>query len=530
MKPTVTGQLSDPKAQESALPPLRLGSADDFAQVELMFENAGFDEPTILRILKIEEMADLSGVKPNQIDLAAMATGLLAPLIRLFLFSEPVKCREVERLIDPTALGSLLKLDILRVGRFGLNHRDSEEVYYSPVFLYPIAGLLIASDRHSNPDGSEFVPPPDIVFPAINGGTLLFLKVISKSPANNILDLCSGTGVAALLLGKHVQRALTSDITDRATHFANFNRLLNRCYNVEVVQGDLYDAVKGETFDRIVAHPPYVPSLSQNTIYRDGGETGEILVKRIIEGLPTFLRPGGTYYSLSVGLDTREGSFEERARQWLGPSQDEFDVVFAFADERSPRRFATERALLSGSADASEIARWDQIFGTAGAHSLVYGAMVIHRRGKGSGAGGLPPLTIRPRLSTEVDGSDFEKALRFHRWRRRPGAVQELAAAKPRLAQELKVKVTHEVSDGALVPGEYVLEVRKPFPAATKVDPWIVPLIAELDGKKQSAELYRVALDSLMIPAWFKLSDFLELLATLIERGYLEVDDSLYAE
>lgn len=529
MKPTVTGQLSAPKAQESFLPPLRLGGADDFARVELLLKSACFDEPTVLRTLRIEEMADLSGVKPNETDFA-IASELLALLIRLFLFSEPVQRPDVERLIEPTTLGSFQHLDILRLERFNLNHRDGEEAYYSPVFLYPIAGLLIASDRHNNPDGSEFVAPPDIVFPAINGGTLLFLKVISKSPADNILDLCSGTGVAALLLSQHVQRALTSDITDRATHFAKFNRLLNRCYNVEVVQGDLYDAVEGETFDRIVAHPPYVPSLSQNTIYRDGGETGEILVKRIIEGLPRFLRPGGTYYSLSVGLDTREGSFEERARQWLGPSQDEFDVVFAFADERSPARFARERAVLSGSTDASEVARWDQIFGTAGAHSLVYGAMVIHRRAKDNGAGGLHPLTIRPRLSTEVDGSDFETALRFHRWRRRPDAVEELADAKPRLAQTLKVKVTHLVKDGALVPGEYVLEARKPFPAATKVDPWIVPLIAELDGKKRSAELYSVALDRLMIPDWFKLSDFLELLATLIERGYLEVDNSLFAE
>jgi SAM-dependent methyltransferase len=522
----VTDRTSDPTSQEISSRPLRLGSADDFAGVELLLKSAGFDEPTILRTLKLEEMADLSSIKPDENDLASSATGLLALLIRLFLFSECVRRTEVERLIGSATLGSFQQLDILRAGTFDLNHRDSAQVYYSPVFLYPIAGLLIASDRHNNPDGSEFLPPPDIVFPAINGGTLLFLKIISKSPAENILDLCSGTGVAALLLSQHVQQASTSDITARATHFAKFNRLLNRCYNVEVVQGDLYDAVEGQTFDRIVAHPPYVPSLSQKTIYRDGGETGEILVRRIIEGLPRFLRPGGTYYSLSVGLDTEEGNFEERARQWLGSCQDEFDVIFAFGDERSPRQFARERAVLSGSADASEIVRWDEIFGNVGAHSLVYGAMVIHRREKDSGAAGLPPLTIRPRLSTEVDGADFERALQFHQWRRRPDAVQELAGAKPRLAQQLKVKVTHVVSDGALVPSEYVLESPKPFPVATKVDTWIVRLIAELDGEKLSSELYQAARDRSMLPDWFMLSDFLDLLATLIERGYVEVHGS----
>ena len=523
----MTAQSADRNIQETSSLPLRLGSADDFARVESLLKNACFDEPTILRTLKLDEMADLSGVEPNDQDLASYTTELLSLLIRLFLFSESVQQREVERLIDSPTLASFRQLDILRLGTFDLNQRSAEQLYYSPVFLYPIVGLLIASDRHNNPDNSVFTPPPDIVFPAINGGTLLFLKVISKSPAENILDLCAGTGVAALLLSKHVRRAVTSDITARATHFAKFNRMLNRCHNVEVSEGDLYDGVEGQTFDRIVAHPPYVPSLSHDTIYRDGGETGETLVRRIIEGLPRFLRPGGTYYSLSIGLDTKEGKFEERARQWLGAAQDEFDVIFAFADERSPRRFATERAVLTGSADASEIARWDEIFGSAGAHRLVYGAMVIHRRQNGAP---LRLLTIRPRLSKEVDGSDFERALRFHRWRRRPNAVQELAGAKPRLAPQLTVKVTYSVKDGTLVPGEHVLESQRPFPLATKVDPWIVPLMAELDGTRTPAELYTAARDSSMLPEWFALSDFLDLVATLIERGYVEVDDSIFAD
>lgn len=521
---------TDPNTEATQRMPLRLGGAEDFALVGSLLKDAHFDEATILRLLKIEEMADLSSVRPDQIDLDGSATATLSLLIRLFLFSECVERREVEGLIDSTTLGSLRQLDVLRTGVFELTGGVSSEAYYSPVFLYPVADLLIASDRHNNPDGSPFTQPPDIVFPAINGGTLLFLKVISKSPARNVLDLCSGTGVAALMLSNHVERVLTSDLTARATHFARFNRLLNRRYNVEVVQGDLYDAVEGQTFDRIVAHPPYVPSLSHDTIYRDGGETGETLVRRIIEGLPRFLRPGGTYYSISVGLDTREGKFEERARQWLGPARDEFDVIFAFVDEKSPEQFATERAVLTGSVDPLEIARWGEIFSSVGARSLVYGATVIHRRQNGAVVGGLAPLTTRRRLGKQVDGSDFERALRLHRWRIKPAAMQELADARPRLAPRLKLKVTHVVKDGALVPAEYLLESEKPFPVATRIDPWIAPLIAELDGEKPLSELYRAAAESSMLPGGFALSDLLELVATLIERGYIEVNDSVIAD
>ena len=149
---------------------------------------------------------------------------------------------------------------------------------------------------------APFVPPADVVFPAIFRGTLRFLRVISKSPGEEALDLCSGTGIGSLVLSRHVRRVVASDLTARATHFARFNRLLNGCENVEVVQGDLYEPVEERTFDRIVAHPPYVPALSETHVFRDAGETGESVLERIVAGLPRHLRLGGTFYGLSAGL------------------------------------------------------------------------------------------------------------------------------------------------------------------------------------------------------------------------------------
>jgi hypothetical protein len=169
--------------------PLRLGNPEDFARMESLLKTASFDEPTICRALKIEDMSDIGSVKPEETDLITAGSGLLALLIRIFLFLQSPRREEVERLIDPAALRSLLALDVLRLARFNFQG-TADEVYYSPVLLYPVAGLLIASDRHNNPDGSPFVPPPDIVFPAIYFGTLRFLRVISKSPVINALDLC----------------------------------------------------------------------------------------------------------------------------------------------------------------------------------------------------------------------------------------------------------------------------------------------------------------------------------------------------
>ncbi|MEN3332471.1 MAG: hypothetical protein V7641_1836 [Blastocatellia bacterium] len=58
--------------------PLRAGRAEDFARVESLLKSSGFDEASLCRLLDIREMADLSSVKPDEVDLAAAGRPLLA--------------------------------------------------------------------------------------------------------------------------------------------------------------------------------------------------------------------------------------------------------------------------------------------------------------------------------------------------------------------------------------------------------------------------------------------------------------------
>src|SRR5262249_8067288 len=501
--------------------PLRLGREEDFARTRSLLNNAQFDEETICRIFKIRDMAKLSSLERAKLDLSSADSDLLALLIKLFILVDSIPYDEVKRHIDAETIDALFALDILRKGNFA----DEETVCYSTVFLYPVAGMLIASDRHNNPDGSPFVPPEDIVFPAINNGTLLFLKVISKTPTEDVLDIGSGSGIAALVLSKNAKRAVASDIPERSTHFASFNRLLNSCLNVETVKGDLYEPVEGRMFDRITAHPPYVPAIHKTVIYRDGGETGETLVKRIIEGLPLYLKPGGTFYCLCMGLDTEYGGFENRVRQWLGEAEDGFDVIFALGEERSTKRFARELVGLQRN-DYSDIVEWDRIFAEIGAKKLVYGALVVHRHSEDERKVGVKPLTMRPKLISSIDGSYFDWAIKRHHRMERTDALKELAQMKPRLSPSLSVKITHIVHEGSLVPWEHLLEGERPFPYITRVDPWVVSVVAEFNGRRSVEGLYNAARDASAFPEGFGLDDFLRMTSMMIERGYLEIDDS----
>lgn len=494
--------------------PVRVGTDDEFARVALSLQEANFDEETVLRTLRIKSMSDVGSVRQSDLDFDTAAK--LRLFIELFLLQKLVPLEQVKSSIEADTLEAFFSLGLLGAGEFGADQ------IYSRVLLYPLQGLLVASDRHSNPDGTSFDPPPDIVFPAIYGGTLRFLNLVPRGPFECALDVCAGSGIGAFVLSRYSKYAVCTDITKRATIFAQFNLKLNGLDNVEAISGDCYGGVKGRTFDCIVAHPPYVPSLSIETIWRDGGRTGESLVKRLIDGLPEHLNPGGTFCLVSLALDTREGSFEERARRWLRDSAAEFDIIFATSNERSPETVLKELAERDESLGSDGVRRIGEAFTEAGVTKVPYGALVMQRH---TGGAEHQPWTWRTTLSDVTDGSDFELAFSLRRQLAHPDFLQKLSEVPVHLAPRLQVIITHVVHEGALTSAEHILETDKPFAVRGTVDRWMVPLLARCDGELSSREIYEQAKMNGELPDGFALSDFMSLLARLIERGFLSLPE-----
>lgn len=509
--------------------PLRTDDPAICAVVRSWLVASRYDEATICRALEIEDLSELRSTTPAVADRNTGET-LLPLLIRLFLYSASLPRAVVEAAITPEIVKALMALDLVRSGNFAVGQERGEWLY-APVMLYPVAGFLIASDRHDSPDGAPFVPPPDIVFPAIFAGTLQFLRLLPSGPMDAALDLCSGTGIAAMALGRVAGRAVAADITARATHFACFNRLLNGCQNVEVVQGDLYGPVAGRTFDWIVAHPPYVPALTDTMIYRDGGETGESIVRRCVEGLPRYLRPGGMFLTLCAGWDTVTGAFEARARSWLGEARDEFDVLFGVGNEKSPRDFVKEWAEQRDDVARTHIRRWDTLFDQIGARSQVYGALVMRRRASDIDATARPARTARYDLSTSTDAASFAWMFRWQDWttgKRATGVLpRAIAGLRLCLPPTVRVIVTHTVADGTLAPSRFVIESSQPFLATTRVDPWMATLLNRFDGERLARAVYDDEHAAGRLPASFGPDNFADLIERFIERGYLEIVGSL---
>ncbi len=488
--------------------PVHLGTAEEFARLAAFLKRHGFDEETVCRALGIEGLYAVGMAR--QVDLSGNSPQLQL-LLRLFLYQAMIPRSEVESVLGPELFGTFFSLGLLGTGEFG------EDQIYAQVLLYPVAGFLMASDRHSNPDASKFEAPDDVVFPAIYEGTFRFLHVLPESPAEDALDLCSGSGIGAFVLSRSCKRVVSADITRRASHFAQFNRALNGCPGVEVLSGDLYEAIPGCRFDRIVAHPPYVPATRISRVWRDGGATGEVLVRRIVEGMPAHLRPGGLFCMVSIGLDTEEGSFEERARSWLGDQSSEFDIIFAWKSEKTPQetlRGLAERDSLS----IAELHMLREEFENARIVSMPYGALFMRRHPTGWNQ---EPWTERRKLSEETNGSDFERAFALHDKMEQSGFRETLSKTRLRLAPRLQVKVTHVVHEGQLFPADYLFETDRPFAAAARLDQWMVPLVTGFDGQRTGREIFEDAKTKNELPDGFEFEHFKDLLMKMFDRGFL---------
>ena len=491
--------------------PLRLGTSEEFGHVRGFFRSAAFGDAALCRRLGIEDMSDLDRVqweKRERENLSAPLRWCLRVFARGLLVSE----EESRALCGDEVFAAFVSLGLLRRAKL------DPSAMLCPVWVYPVDGLVVASDRRDDPENTSFTPPEDIVFPAIYGGTLRFLELLPEARGGDALDLCGGSGIGALRLSRTARSAATTDLTQRAAIFAEFNARLNGV-RMDSFCGDLYAPVPGRQFDLITAHPPFVPATGENMAYRDGGRTGEEVTRRVIEGLPAHLRPGGACVILCVARDTTEQTFEQRVRDWLGSNKDEFDIVFGL------------EKVLTVEEVVESMRKRGQHIGDDGARQLlerlrsldtrqfVYGALFINRC-----PASVSQQPLRLHLTVAGRAADFESVLAWRRHCRQSGFEQWLAEARPRLAPQLELTARHLVRDGELAPAEFIFSISGGFDARLRPDAWVVPLLARLNGSRSVAEVFQQAAAADELPKGFTLEAFAGLVRSMVERGFFQVE------
>lgn len=166
--------------------------------------------------------------------------------------------------------------------------------------------------------GREFLVDQRVLIPRPDTETLVDV-VLRRAPPGGAaaVDLCTGSGCVGVTLSLE-RPAWTMTLTDvdaGALEVARTNATALGAASIEIVAGDLLDAVAGRRFDVITANPPYIPANQiaglapdirdhEPKLALDGGEEGLFLIQKLVAQAPAFLEAAGL---LAMELESSQG-------------------------------------------------------------------------------------------------------------------------------------------------------------------------------------------------------------------------------
>jgi len=487
-----------------------LGRTGRFAELLRLLQSVDYTDEFIRTRFKLPRPEDfeLDRKKRAPLPEPESAADILAAV---FLAGESAELEAATRMLGREGIGLLEDMGLL------IAELDRGRCH-ARVALYPVEDRYLASDRWSHPDGLPWSGPEDTVYPAFIPNTRLFLRHLPERPAGDFLDLCAGTGAAALLAAKRgATHAWSVDIADRSTRFAEFNRRLNGLANVDPVTGDLYQNLKGRCFDVIAAHPPYVPALQSKWTFFSGGRDGEDITRRTVEGLPDHLNDGGIFLALTMGGDRAQQPFECRIREWLGEREGEFDIALIVRKELDPQEFAL-RANRETIRTREESEAWSQLFASLRITSLVYGFVCVQRR-----SGARTTFTVRRQAAPYASRSPWEWLLAWETAAAGDRLTQLILDSPLHASRETEFEVVHRLGNGTWDPSSYKLRTERPFSMQCSAQPWMAHLLSLCDGRATGREVLMALIRNEVLPGTTPEDEFARAAATLASGGFLEV-------
>lgn len=498
------------KGKKSPRIPLKFGTADRFVAVRRLLEDSGYTPAHICERLGLNSVFELETLREGPLGVDDLRNG--ADLLTwLFLGAERVERARASRLLSDSGLATLAELGLIEAA-------PEAAQLQATVLLYPVDSLYLASDLPiDRADGSP-TSFPDAVYPPLTASAGWFLSMLPNTPCRNFLELCSGTGVAALLASRAAEKTCAVDITERSTVFARFNARLNEIPNFRALRGDLYDPVEGETFDRIVAHPPYMPAGTNARIFRDGGPDGEAVTRGVFAGLAEHLSPGGRLYVTAILSDRRGQPVEMRVREMLGATGAECDVAVVTIKGLHPMvHYGAE--LWKGTATAQEVEPQLAYLRPLGIERMLLCTVVVQRPESPRS-----PFTARRVAGQGSNRESLEWLLRWEVAATDPDLEAQLGRGVPRTTGACELLAAHRMHREGWQPVGYWLKNESPFEAQVACGAWVAEFLQRCDGERSSLTLLEDMKSEGTVPADASERDFLTMVRGLAADGFLEFD------
>ena len=289
-----------------------------------------------------------------------------ADLVMFWLLRRPLTADRLIKILGSKTVDGLLASDIID---------PTEDGFRAFLSLYPVRERHIFTDNRIDCLGE--VHKFTVYY--LGSDSYELVDTAPMEPYKRGLDLCTGSGVHAVLAGAAGGSMTGVDINPRALAISDMNARINGLADkVSFDTGNLYEAVPGKKFDRITANPPFIPTPDDMELFRGGGESGEQVTEQIFRGAGKCLREGGimmvvTNYPRFQGVD-----LHEHCRNWL-PSNRGWGILILERRRITAESYTVMQMGLSGDyeQDYEKMERWMKSYDRMGIVGVDFGTYFV---------------------------------------------------------------------------------------------------------------------------------------------------------
>ncbi len=130
---------------------------------------------------------------------------------------------------------------------------------------------------------------------ATSGDSELMAESVKIGKDQTFLEVGCGSGVVSIVTAGRALSGIGVDINERAVENSKRNATLHNVKNVEFLQSNLFENVKGE-FDVIICNPPYTKHVARDSVDKMFWDTDDEMKRRFFEVVGSYLKPNGRIY------------------------------------------------------------------------------------------------------------------------------------------------------------------------------------------------------------------------------------------
>jgi predicted RNA methylase len=199
-------------------------------------------------------------------------------LFEIFFLNSEVKRGEISRFFSEEEINSFINNNILK---------ESNGNYKFNIKLIPYEDMILSK-------GTSWFGRDSVIFAEH------LAKDLRGMSFDKTLDLCTGTGIQAMVSRKYSKRVVASDVRERSVQNAILNSKINNPADITFLTSDLLRNISGK-YDLITANPPY-GIVSENP---DDKTYGLHTVFGLIENLDNYLKDGGVAKVFTESVNRR---------------------------------------------------------------------------------------------------------------------------------------------------------------------------------------------------------------------------------